>query len=307
MILSPLDLQEPSPELTSKCKSFYRGNILDRVLISEIEINHQFEIIYHLAGLLSSTGERNPKLAHEVNVDGSINVFQIAQTHTLREESPVTFMFSSSIAAYGVRPGDDQESPVKERQFLTPVTMYGVNKLYIEQLGRYFSNFYQAGRKTELPRVDFRCVRFPGLISSETVPTGGTSDYGPEMLHAAAEGEPYNCFVRPDSMLPFMIMSDGVRSLIQLSKADSSQLNHRIYNVTSFSVSAEEIRQEILRHFPDAEIDFDPDPRRQMIVDSWPNRVDDTPARNDWDWEPEYGFEEAFEKVLVPRVRELYR
>lgn len=301
-----LDLREPTADLSAKCKAFYRGNILDKTLIESIETGHCFEVIYHLAGLLSSTGEKNPKLAHDVNVDGSIAIMQVAQNHSILRDEPTVFVFSSSIAAYGFREDDDKLTPVHERQYLTPKTMYGINKLYIEQLGRYYNRYYRAEDETKYVKLDFRCVRFPGLISPDTVPTGGTSDYGPEMLHAAAKGEPYACFVSAETVLPFMVMSDAVRSLILLSRADRDDLNHHIYNVTSFSVTAEQIRQKVMAAFPEAEVSYDPAPLRQGIVDSWPAVLDDRKARRDWGWAPEYDFDRAFDEVLIPRVKATY-
>jgi len=302
-----LDLREPDPALSTLCKAFYRGNILDRTLISGIETNHRFEIIYHLAGLLSSTGERNPKLAHEVNVDGSINILQVAQNHSHLMGKPAVFIFSSSIAAYGVQDSDDRSLPVKERQFLTPKTMYGINKLYIEQLGRYYTRFYKGEDAEPAAKLDFRCLRFPGLISPDTVPSGGTSDYGPEMLHAAAQGEAYECFVSADTVLPFMVMSDAIRSLMMLSRARSEDMDNNIYNVTSFSVSAEQIRQRVLEAFPEAKISFRQDERKQAIVNSWPGILDDSLARKEWNWKPEYDFESAFQHILLPKVKERYQ
>jgi len=155
--------------------------------------------------------------------------------------------------------------------------------------------------------VDFRALRFPGLISAETTPTGGTSDYGPEMLHAAAKGEPYHCFVRPDATLPFMVMPDAIRSLIMLQEADCSKLTHDVYNVTSFNPTAEEIRAITMQAFPDARIDFVPDVKRQSIVDTWPADVDDSAAREDWGWYPEYDQKRAFEEYLIPAIKAKYK
>ncbi len=300
-----LDLREPDPKLEDMCKVFYRGDILDHTFLQYISSKHRFETIFHLAGLLSSAGEKNPDLAHAVNVEGSRNIFKIARTHCKLLGKSVRFIFSSSIAAFGVRPGDNQANPTTEREFLTPVSMYGVNKLYVEHLGRYYSEFYRKAEQDYI-RMDFRCLRFPGLISPDTAPTGGTSDYGPEMLHAAAKNEPYSCFVKPDTRMPFMVMSDAIRSLLMLAEAPASSLNHRVYNVSSFSVTADDIRNQVLKHFPKASIAYEPVPARQSIVDSWPNDMDDSAARRDWNWKPIYGFEAAFDELLVPKVRKRY-
>jgi nucleoside-diphosphate-sugar epimerase len=154
--------------------------------------------------------------------------------------------------------------------------------------------------------LDFRAIRFPGLISAFTVPSGGTSDYGPEMLHAAAKGEPYSCFVREDVRIPFMAMPDAVNSLLQLNEAPAGAISQRIYNVTSFSLSAGEFKDQVLNYFPDAEIKFQPDPKRQAIVNSWSADMDDSAARRDWNWSPEYNLDRAFEEYLVPNIKKRY-
>src|SRR4029077_13685329 len=146
---------------------------------------------------------------------------------------------------------------VREDDFLTPTTMYGCNKLYCEQLGRYYTKFYkQLAAAAASRRVDFRCVRFPGLISPVTMPSGGTSDYAPEMIHAAARGEPYACFVRPDTTIPFMAMPDAIDALLTLSHAPVSTLSRTAYNVSAFSRSADEIRDVVMTAFPKASITF---------------------------------------------------
>jgi nucleoside-diphosphate-sugar epimerase len=154
--------------------------------------------------------------------------------------------------------------------------------------------------------LDFRSVRFPGLISAHTVPSGGTSDYGPEMIHAAAQKRPYACFVREDSVLPFMIMPDAVKALLKLAEAPREALTRAVYNVTSFSMSASEICKFVLEAFPEAEITFNPDQQRQRIVDSWPADLDDHDARRDWGWAPDYDRERAFKKYLIPNIVNRY-
>jgi hypothetical protein len=161
--------------------------------------------------------------------------------------------------------------------------MYGCNKLYCEQLGRYYALHYkQLAANTAARRVDFRSVRFPGLISATTMPAGGTSDYASEMIHAAARGERYACFVRPDTRIPFMAMPDAVDALLALAHAPRERLTKTAYNLAAFSPSAAEIREIVLKAFPAAAIDYDVDVKRQAIVDSWPTDVDDSAARADW-------------------------
>lgn len=299
------DLRHADAQTESRCKRFYIGDIRDNPFVEELEENHCFSRIFHLAGLLSSSGEKNPALAHEVNVNGSLSMMRIANKHGARLGQPVRFIFTSSIAVYGIVPGDDTITPVTERNFLTPATMYGINKLYIEQYGKYFSRFTPPGNPGGVP-LDFRCVRFPGLISAETLPTGGTTDYGPEMLHAAAKGEPYVCYVRPDSKLPFMVMRDAINGLRKLADAEPETVKQRIYNLTSFSVTAEEITAKVQAAFENAQITYEPVAARQRIVDSWPRILNDDPAREDWGWQPEYDFDRAFEDYLIPKIRDRY-
>jgi nucleoside-diphosphate-sugar epimerase len=179
--------------------------------------------------------------------------------------------------------------------------------LYCEQLGRYYAKFYkQLAAESQSGRVDFRSVRFPGLISALTVPSGGTSDYAPEMIHAAAKGEPYACFVRPDTRIPFMAMPDGVDALLQLAAAPRASLTRTAYNVSAFNPSAEEVREVVLDAFPGAEITWETDTKRQGIVDSWPADVDDSAARRDWGFAPRYDFDRAFSEYLIPTIRTRY-
>jgi threonine 3-dehydrogenase len=155
--------------------------------------------------------------------------------------------------------------------------------------------------------LDFRSLRFPGLISAFTVPSGGTSDYGPEMLHAAAKSEPYACFVREDVRIPFMVMPDAVTALLRLTDAPREALSRRVYNVTSFSLSAADFRDWVLKSLPEAQISFEPDVKRQAIVDSWPADLDDSPARRDWGWQPEYSLDRSFTEYLVPNITNRYK
>jgi threonine 3-dehydrogenase len=184
--------------------------------------------------------------------------------------------------------------------------MYGCNKLYCEQLGRYYSERYKQLSAEPVSRIDFRCIRFPGLISAATLPSGGTSDYAPEMIHAAAQGKPYNCFVRPDTRIPFMAMPDGVEALLKLAASPADRLSRRVYNVGAFNPSAAEIRDLVVNAFPGAAITFVPDLKRQGIVDSWPTDVDDAAARKDWDFAPRYDLRRCFSEYLLPAIRRRY-
>jgi nucleoside-diphosphate-sugar epimerase len=221
----------------------------------------------------------------------------------------VRFIFPSSIAVYGLPSLDEKHAVgrVREEQWNVPITMYGCNKLYCEHLGRYFTfHARQLGALSAAARLDFRSLRFPGLISAETVPTGGTSDFGPEMIHAAAKGVAYKCFVEPEAKIPFMAMPDAVRAMMDLARADRETLSTSVYNIGAFSVSAGEIARDVRKAFPQAAIDYAPDPVRAKIVGSWPEDVDDTRARQDWGWRASYDWERAFDEYLVPSIKARY-
>jgi threonine 3-dehydrogenase len=291
------------------CLETYAGNIMDRYLLDQVAAHHEIEVVFHLAALLSTRGERDPELAHQVNVEGTLHLLRVAQNQSGRLGRAVRFIFPSSIAVYGLANTDEKKKAgrVKEDIHNVPITMYGCNKLYCEHLGRYFTSYFrQLGALSTAARLDFRSLRFPGLISAETVPTGGTSDFGPEMLHAAAQGQPYTCFVGPEAKIPFMAMPDAVTSLVSLLEADRTKLTSSVYNVSAFSVSAGEIAERVKKAFPGAKIEFAPDAVRSKIVDSWPEDIDDTLARKDWGWKPAYDFDRAFDQYLLPIIKKRY-
>ena len=302
--VSPLD-----PALAPHVTREFTGSITDNSLLDRMIAEFEVDRVFHLAALLSTRSEFTPVTAHHVNVEGTLNLLEFAQRQGESHGRPVTFIYPSSIAAYGL-PGLDAKSragAAREDEYAHPTTMYGCNKLYCEQLGHYYAKYYKQLSADAIPRVDFRCVRFPGLISAVTVPSGGTSDYAPEMIHAAARGEPYDCFVRPDTTIPFMAMPDGIDALLTLSAAPRQRLTRSAYNLTAFNPSASEIRDVVVAAFPDARIGYKVDTKRQGIVDSWPAAVDDSAARNDWGFAPKYDFERAFQEYLIPTIRERYQ
>jgi nucleoside-diphosphate-sugar epimerase len=305
-----LDLKPLEPPQAALVQQQYAGSILDDHLLERILAEFEVDLVFHLAALLSTRGEFTPTTAHQVNVEGMIRMLEFAQKEGESHGRPVTFLYPSSIAAYGMPDLAAKASAgrVAEDLWNVPTTMYGCNKLYCEHLGRYYARHYkQLAAETLSGKVDFRAVRFPGLISAVTVPSGGTSDYAPEMLHAAAQGQPYACFVRPDTRIPFMAMPDGVDALVRLAAAPRESLTRSVYNVGAFNPSAEEIRSHVLSAFPGAAITFAPHLKRQQIVDSWPADVDDGAARRDWGFSPRYDEARAFSEYLVPTIRERYR
>jgi nucleoside-diphosphate-sugar epimerase len=292
------------------CLETYAGNIMDRYLLDQIAAHHEIEVVFHLAALLSTRGERDPELAHQVNVEGTLHLLRMATNQSGRLGRAVRFVFPSSIAVYGLPTLDEKAKcgRIQEDTWNVPITMYGCNKLYCEQLGRYFTLHYrQLGALATAARMDFRALRFPGLISAETVPTGGTSDFGPEMLHAAAKGVSYSCFVGPEARLPFMAMPDAVHAMLTLLEADRHALSRTVYNLGAFAASAREIEAKVKAAFPHAPpVTYEPDPVRAKIVDSWPADVDDSSARKDWGWKPAFDFARAFDEYLIPGIVRRY-
>jgi len=309
MHIIAMDLAPIDASIKARCHRLVTGDILDTHLLETLSTEHNFDTIYHLAALLSTRAERQPTLAHHVNVDGTLNLLEIAITQSRLQGREIKFIYPSSIAVYGLPNFETKQraGKIKEDQWLTPRTMYGINKLYNEQLGRYYANHYrQLDAEPPKGQIDFRGVRFPGLISAVTLPTGGTSDFAPEMLHMAAWNKPYDCFVREDARIPFMAMPDAITALLKLQAAPHEKLTQTVYNVGAFNPSALEVFQILQKAFPDISVKFASDYRRQAIIDSWPADVDDSAARCDWDWEPAYSLDRAFSKYLIPAVQVRY-
>jgi threonine 3-dehydrogenase len=293
--IRPLSAEHVQGDLVNKIKIFY---------------DYDFDIIFHLAASLSSKAEVATEEAHRINVEGTMQLLMLAAYRSEKYKKEVKFLFPSSIAVYGFQnlAAKQAAGRVKEGECTIPHTMYGCNKLYCEKLGMYYSHYNGQRHLDPQPPMmcDFRAIRFPGLISAFTLPSGGTSDYGPDMLHAAAEGRPYACFVRPDTKIPFMAMPDAIRALLLLANTPREKLSQVVYNIASFSLTAGEFRQRALQSFPSAQISFQPNPRRQGIVDSWPEDVDDSLARIEWGWQPEYNVDKFFDEYFIPEIKKRY-
>jgi threonine 3-dehydrogenase len=300
-----LDLHPPDESIRARCHRVVSGDIGDVALLENLSATYDFDTIYHLAALLSTKSERQPRLANRVNVDGTLNLLELGVEQARQQGRDIKFVYPSSIAVYGLPDLETKRraGKVREDDWCEPRTMYGINKLYCERLGRYYEYYYRQLDALVLPgRLDVRTLRFPGLISADTVPTGGTSDFAPEMVHAAAVGRPYACFVREDTRIPFMAMPDAVEALLGLEAARRKSLSRKVYKVGSFNPSAGDVLERVRRAFPDAHVTFEPDGKRQVIVDSWPIDVDDSAARTDWGWSPGYGLDRAFDDYLLPAV-----
>jgi nucleoside-diphosphate-sugar epimerase len=303
-----IDIAPLDPALGRLVVREFTGSITDANLLERVLAEFEVDLVFHLAALLSTRAEFTPLAAHHVNVEGTLTLLEFAQHEGVSHGRPVVFLYPSSIAAYGLPDLETKNrlDPVREDEWNVPRTMYGCNKLYCEHLGRYYTRHYKQLAVQGSSCVDFRCVRFPGLISAVTVPSGGTSDYAPEMIHAAARGADYACFVRPDTRIPLMAMPDAVGALLRLAAAPRTRLTRTAYNLGAFSPTARDIHDVVTRAFPGAAMTWAVDGKRQAIVDSWPAEVDDRAARADWGFEPVYDFQRAFDEYLIPTIRKRY-
>ena len=298
----------PLPDLIRKMASEHvQGDLVYKV---KTFYDYDFDVILHLAASLSSKAEVATEEAHRINVEGRMQLLMLAAYRSEKYKKEIKFLFPSSIAAYGMSDLATKTAAgrVKEDEHNAPHTMYGCNKLYCEKLGMYYSRYFGQKHLDDNPprMLDFRAIRFPGLISAFTLPSGGTSDYGPEMLHAAAQGKPYACFVREDTKISFMAMPDAIKSLMVLTETPREKLSHTVYNIAAFALTAGEFRDRAVKAFPGADISFAPNPRRQGIVDSWPEDVDDSLARTEWGWKPDYDVDAFFDEYFLPEIRKRY-
>tara|TARA_B110000116_G_scaffold268464_1_gene282575 strand:- start:3275 stop:4294 length:1020 start_codon:yes stop_codon:yes gene_type:complete len=305
-----LDLNPLDVSISMYANEELIGNILDQGLIEQLNGEYEFDTIYHLAALLSTRAEFSPRAAHDVNVGGTLNLLNLAIEQGRSQGNAVKFFFPSSIAIYGLANLETKNNAgaIKEDSYQNPTTMYGCNKLYCEHLGNYYTNNYQRlGAEKQKSFIDFRSIRFPGIISSKTIPTAGTSDYIPEMLHAAAKGNSYNCFVREDTQIPFMTMPDAIQAITQLMSAPKENISRTVYNIRSFAPTAEKFRQKVLEFFPHAQIEFEVTEKRQKMVDSWPADTDDSIAKNDWNWKPAHDLDSGMKDYLIPDLKQMYK
>ena len=302
------DINKIDSKLIKIVDVFIKGDITNQKVINNIFNKYKIDTIFHLAALLSTSAEKYPELAHNINVNGTFLLLSKANDIAVNEKRVIKFIFPSSIAVYGLPDlkTKSKYKKVKEDDFLHPITIYGINKLYCEKLGEYYDLYYKL-LSNSYKGIDFRCVRFPGLISAETVPSGGTSDYAPEMLHAAAQGKMYNCFVRKDSTIHFMVMPDAIDALLLLTSINRKKLSQCVYNIRGFSASAKDIELMIKKHFPKTKINYKINPKRQKIIDSWSEDVDGFKAEKDWGFLAKYNFNKAFEKYLIPNIIKKYK
>ncbi len=257
-----------------------QGDVRDEEFMTELVKQHDITQVYHLASLLSAVGEKKPDLAWDVNMNGLKVFLDIAAEHNLK------MFWASSIAVFGPTSPFDN---TPQHTVLEPTTMYGVTKVSGELLCQYYNKKYD---------LDVRSIRYPGLISYKEEPGGGTTDYAVDIFYKAIEEEEYTCFVRDDTRLPMMYMEDAIRGTLMLMDAPEEDINVRTsYNHSALSFTPKELAEEIRKHIPDLEVRYEPD-ERQKTADSWPNTVDDSKAREDWDWDHEYDLGKMTEDMI---------
>ena len=274
------DLREEN-ELLKGSGPYVSLDVMNKEMLHVQVIRQNFTQVYLLAAILSATGEKNPNLAWNLNMQSLLNVLDIA-----REEKLHKVYWPSSIAVFG--PTSPKEN-CPQQTIIEPITVYGISKYAGEFWCNYFYQRYG---------VDVRSIRYPGLISYKSSPGGGTTDYAVEIFHEALEENHYTSFLKEDTYLPMMYMPDAIRATIELMEAPKDKISVRTsYNLSGVSFSPAEIAQAIKKHIPGFSIDYKPD-YRQAIADSWPKSIDDTPARNDWGWKPEYDLESMTKDML---------
>jgi nucleoside-diphosphate-sugar epimerase len=263
-------------------KPYYLLDIRDAALLNKIIEKHKCDTIFHLAALLSAVGESKPMEAWDINVNGLLNVLGAARVHHC------AVFFPSSIAAFGPEtPSLDTPQDTIQR----PKSLYGITKVSGELLCDYYYHHYG---------IDTRGLRYPGLISNQAMPGGGTTDYAVDIFYAAVKNRHYDCFLRADTQLDMMYMPDAVSAAITLMEADSASLKHRnAFNVTAMSFTPQQLAAEIQKHLPDFTISYNIDPVRQAIADTWPKHMDDSAARSEWGWQPRYDFAAMVEDMLA--------
>lgn len=277
----------PMPKDIAEGGPCVMGDVTDIEEYRKIVVDYQIDTVYHLAAILSATGESKPQLCYDVNLNGLYNVLEVAKDNGQRLFCP------SSIAVFGH--GTPLENTPQET-VLKPTTIYGITKVAGELLCDYY--FHKYG-------VDVRGIRYPGLISWKTRPTGGTTDYAVEIYYEAVLNNKYECFVRADTKLPMMYMPDAIKGTLDLMDAPLENLKHHSdFNFAGMSFSAQELADCIATRMPDFECTFNPD-SRQAIADSWPDSIDDSAASKEWGWKPSYDLEKMSDDMLENLKRKL--
>jgi nucleoside-diphosphate-sugar epimerase len=271
---------EPSDELKNS-GPFHFINVNDENSVEEIIKKYNIDTVYHMAAILSAVGEKNPQLCWDVNMNGTINILNLAIKHEMAR-----VIIPSSIAVWGAGVSLDN---TPQESVLKPSTMYGVTKVCGELLCDYYVKRFG---------IDIRGLRYPGIISYETLPGGGTTDYAVAIYYEAVDKGKYTCFVSENTRLPMMYMPDAINGTIQLAEADFDKLvHHSDFNHAAMSFSVADLAKSIKKYIPNFEVSYEPD-YRQEIADSWPNSIDDSAAREEWGWKPEFDLDAMTQDML---------
>ena len=274
------DFQESVKNKFDYC-TFQTLNVMDKASLSSIVPQEGVTQIYHLAAILSALGEKNPVQAWDLNMGGLLNVLEVAREHSVEK-----VFWPSSIAVFGPNSDKDQ---TPQKAFKDPNTVYGISKLAGEHWCEYYFNKYG---------VDVRSLRYPGLIGYKSLPGGGTTDYAVDIYHKAVQGENFTCFLSEHTYLPMMYMDDAIHATLQLMDAPKENIKIRTsYNLAGMSFSPKEIHQSLQVHYPNFEIAYQTD-FRQQIADSWPNSIDDSSAKQDWNWQPAFDLKAMTETIV---------
>jgi nucleoside-diphosphate-sugar epimerase len=276
------DISAPKQADLRDSGPFEKVDVLDTKVLAELASKYKFKQIYHLAAVLSATGEKNPKFAWKLNMEGLFNVLDLSLEHKVEK-----VYWPSSIAVFG--PNTPRQN-TPQHTIMDPNTVYGVSKQAGERWCEYYFEKYG---------LDVRSLRYPGLIGYKALPGGGTTDYAVDIYHKALEGETYECFLSENTYLPMMYMPDALKSTLDLMHAPAEQVKVRSsYNLSAMSFSPDEIAASIRKFIPDFKITYKPD-YRQQIADSWPQSIDDSAAQQDWGWKPSYDLDAMTEDMLL--------
>lgn len=279
------DIVKPPKTLTNQ---YIFADILDFKNLQEAIVTHRVDWLIHFSALLSAVGEQNIPLAMRVNIEGLHNVLELARQYRLKLFVP------STIGAFGP---DSPRNPTPDITIQRPRTIYGVSKVHAELMGEYYHSKFG---------LDFRCLRFPGVISADTSPGGGTTDYAVQIFHDALKTGVHTCYLRPDTRLPMIYIDDCLQSVVSFLEAPAEKLRLRTYNIAAMSFTPEELACAIRKHVPHLQVVYKVDPMRQGIADSWPQVFDDSGARADWGWNPQHDLD-ALCGVMVRELRQLLK
>ncbi|MCU0445802.1 MAG: NAD-dependent epimerase/dehydratase family protein [Microscillaceae bacterium] len=275
------DIRRPA-DLTIDEVIFEEINVLDTQRLGEVIAKYKITQIYHLAAVLSASGEQDPLFAWQINMDGTLNVLDAAREFSLHK-----VYFPSSIAVFGK---DTPKHNTPQHTIMNPSTIYGISKLTGERWCEYYFRKYG---------LDVRSLRYPGIISYKTPPGGGTTDYAVDIYYKAAEGKKFECFLKENTYLPMMYMPDAIKATLDIMNAPAEKVKIRSsYNITAMSFSPKEVYQTIQKQVSDFKISYKPD-FRQEIADSWPASIDDSVARQDWDWQPDFDLSKMTDDMLI--------